>query len=262
MGHQVIIGLIYGALILTIHYFLQQSKVHPSWFQLLEKALLSVDQDYLDSLIQDKQWLPGADHIFAAFRQDLNNLSYVLFGESPYPRKSSSVGIAFLDGMVTDLWSDKGLSKAVNRATSLRNIIKCMLVAEGLLDPALTTQESISQLDKTGLVSSIDELFANLMRAGFLLLNATPVLHPQRKPIKESRFWNDFNRVLLEEIHKARGENPPLLVLWGKIAKTITAFEISRSYKIIQTEHPYNISFISNPISLQLFKQLNPLAKR
>ena len=80
-------------------------------------------------------WLPGRDHLFAAFQRDLVNCRYILIGESPYPRRQSANGIAFYDAAVDQLWSDKGLSKAVNRATSLRNIIKTALLAQGLIEP-------------------------------------------------------------------------------------------------------------------------------
>lgn len=245
-----------------INRLLQESQVHPSWVPVLEKALLTVDKAYLNSLLEEESWLPGVQNLFAAFRQDLNDLSWILFGESPYPRKESSVGIAFLDGMVKQLWSDSGLSKQVNRATSLRNIMKTMLVAEGYLDPAVTTQQAISQLDKSELVSTIDELFAHFMQEGCLMLNATPVLHPDRKPLKESKYWIEFNRVLLEEIKQVRAEAMPTVVLWGKIAQSIRAYQVVESYPVIETEHPYNISFIANPVALDFFAQLSLLRQR
>ena len=102
---------------------------------------------------------------------------YVLFGESPYPRAKSANGYAFWDAAVTDLWSESGLSKAVNRATSLRNIIKMLLVAEGKLTLVHTGQADIAKLDKTGLIATNAELFQQFLTHGFLLLNATPVLH-------------------------------------------------------------------------------------
>ncbi len=244
------------------HPLLKPSGVHPSWLPVLEKALSVVDSDYLKGLLGDDEWLPGMGYVFAAFSQNINNLRYVLFGESPYPRKKSSVGVAFLDGMVTDLWSSTGLSKEVNKATSLRNMIKTMLVADGYLEPKGVSQDAISQINKTELVTTIQELFNNLESEGFLLLNATPVLHPKRKPNKESKFWYDFNNVLLQEILKIKVDNSPQLILWGSIAKTITSYEVSQSYRIIKTEHPYNISFINNASSLKLFAQVSPLKKR
>ncbi len=117
-------------------------------------------------------------------------MRYLLIGESPYPRRESANGIAFYDAAVGELWSDRGLSKAVNRATSLRNIVKTALLGEGLLQrdaDGKITQDAIARLDKSGLIQTLPELFDNLASAGFLMLNATPVLHPERKPAVEAR---------------------------------------------------------------------------
>lgn len=245
-----------------IEQFLDASRVHDSWRPLLSECLQTVDPDYLQSLWRVEDWLPGRQNMLAAFRQDSSQLRWILFGESPYPRPQSSVGIAFLDGAVNELWSAGGLSTAVNRATSLRNLIKCMLLADGLLTADDVSQQRIAGLDKSELVSTIDELFGNLAGQGFLMLNATPVLHDQRKPLKESRFWIEFNRCLLEGLSSQHGPNSLTLVLWGKIARTILAYEVSRDFQIVETEHPYNISFISNPDALKLFAAVSPLRLR
>jgi uracil-DNA glycosylase len=71
--------------------------------------------------------------LFAAFAQPLDRVRYVLVGEGPYPRAESATGVCFMDGAVGDLWSEAGLSKPVNRATSLRNFMKMLLVADGQL---------------------------------------------------------------------------------------------------------------------------------
>ncbi len=78
--------------------------------------------------------MPGSDQLLAAFKRERSGVRYLLIGESPYPRRESANGIAFYDAAVGSLWSEQGLSKPVNRATSLRNIIKTALLAEGLLD--------------------------------------------------------------------------------------------------------------------------------
>ncbi len=236
--------------------------MHASWQPLLLQCLSRVDNDYLESLWQQDNWLPGRQHMLAAFRQDLFQLKWLLFGESPYPRPQSSVGIAFLDGAVESLWSNKGLSTEVNRATSLRNLIKCMLVADGLLAPQDTSQQCIAALDKSRLVSTIGELFDNLAAEGFLLLNATPVLHAERKPVQEARYWHDFNRCLLQGIASHRADGLPRLVLWGKIAKVIRSYDEDQVYEVIESEHPYNVSFITNPDARQLFAALAPLRRR
>ena len=240
---------------------IQSARVHSEWQPLLETALDAVDSDYLQNLLQDDDWLPGKNRLFAAFQRDLGNCRYILFGESPYPRKQSANGIAFYDAAVTDLWSEQGLSKAVNRATSLRNILKTALLAEGRLSPQAggkITQASIAEIDKSGLIKTIDELFTALHRCGFLMFNATPVLHPQRKPSLEAGHWDQFVHQLLIQIANSR-KRPPTLVLWGKVAQQLKAFPVTQQYPQLVSEHPYNLSFIQNRGMQRLFSELRLL---
>ena len=116
----------------NIDTLIERSEVHDDWRPILAESLLTLDPDYIESLLLDNAWLPGVDRLLAAFQRDLSGLRYLLIGESPYPRRESANGIAFYDAAVGKLWSEQGLSKAVNRATSLRNIVKTALVAEGL----------------------------------------------------------------------------------------------------------------------------------
>jgi len=240
---------------------LDRSRVHDDWRPLLEAALAAVDPPYLASLLRDDDWLPGADRLLAAFRRDPAGLEFLLLGESPYPRRESANGIAFYDAAVGSLWSDGGLSKAVNRATSLRNLVKTALVAEGRLHPdadGKLTQPAIADIDKRSLVQTLAELFANLEAAGFLLLNATPVLHPQRKPAVEARYWRGFLERLLQSIAGLRAQ-PPTLLLWGKIASLVEEMPASRHFPKLVCEHPYNVSFIGNPDMRRLFAKLRLL---
>ncbi len=242
---------------------LRLSKVHPDWLPVLEESLAAVDPAYLESLVNDGDWLPGADRLLAAFRRDRAGLRYLLIGESPYPRRESANGIAFYDAAVVDLWSERGLSKAVNRATSLRNIVKTALLAEGLLQPdadGKITQDAIASLDKSDLIQTLPELFDNLERAGFLMLNATPVLHPERKPALEAFYWRDFLEHLLVSIGALSSRRITLL-LWGKIAELVEALPASQAYDKLVCEHPYNISFIDNPDMRRLFAKLRILQK-
>lgn len=245
-----------------IESLLTRSNVHPQWRPLLAQALGKVDECYLSSLIDDTHWLPGPDNMLAAFRRDLSGVRYLLFGESPYPRKASANGIAFYDAAVHELWSSTGLSKPVNRATSLRNILKTALVAEGRLTPGSDgriPQALVAAVPKEGLVQTIEDLFDSLNQAGFLMLNATPVLHPERKPNKEAKYWLPFLEVFLEGLIKARPKAIPTLVLWGKIAEQVQAIPCAADYPQSVCEHPYNLSFIDNSAMRQLFKSLSLL---
>ena len=240
---------------------IERSQAHPEWHEILREALEAVDESYLDDLISRGLWLPGTDQLLAAFRRDLRSVRYVLIGESPYPRVASANGIAFYDAAVTEIWSEKGLSKSVNKATSMRNIIKTALVAEGHLKPdadGKITQQAIAAIDKSTLVQTMAQLFQNLENSGFVMLNATPVLHPERKPVIEAKYWNGFLASLLRQL----GTSSSLkitLVLWGKIAETIEALDLSDYYETMVSEHPYNISFIANPQMLDLFAKIRLL---
>jgi len=244
-----------------VETLIRRSSVHDDWRPLLIDSLDTLEPDYLHALIDDNSWLPGIDRLLAAFRRDRDGVRYLLIGESPYPRRESANGIAFYDAAVGSLWSEQGLSKAVNRATSLRNIVKTALLAEGHLrrdSEGKISQLAIASVDRSGLVETLGELFENLQRAGFLMLNATPVLHPQRKPVQEARYSQAFLERLLELIARQAPEQVTLL-LWGKIAKLVESMPASSNYRKLACEHPYNISFIDNPEMLKLFAKLSIL---
>ncbi len=246
-----------------IEALLARSGVHPDWQPLVADALARVDRAYLAELLNDTQWLPGSERLLAAFRRDRAGLRYLLIGESPYPRPESANGIAFYDAAVGELWGDNGLAKAVNRATSLRNIVKTALLAEGLVERdrnGKLSQQAIAALDKRGLVSTLGELFDNLERSGFLLLNATPVLHRSRRPALEARYWQAFLERILTLI-AAHSPRRITLLLWGRIAGLVESMPVSEEFERIVCEHPYNLSFIDNPDMLRLFARLRILQK-
>lgn len=233
--------------------------VHPSWKECLTRGLNKLDPDYVQSLAASPDWLPGKEKIFSAFSLPLNEVKYVLFGESPYPRPESANGYAFWDAAVKDLWSASGLSKKVNRATSLRNFLKMLLIAEGCLDSGQTGQEDIAKLDKSRLIQSSDELFGNLLRHGFLLLNATPVLQPG-PPQKDARAWHPFINELLDCLIEKHPEIT--FVLFGRIANMLEQFlSHHHGLKKICAEHPYNVSFITNRDVIAFFRPLHLLRK-
>ncbi len=232
--------------------------IHPSWQPCFDKSLKHLDPTYLQDLSDSDTWLPGPQNIFNAFSMPLNKIKYVLIGESPYPRRESANGYAFWDAAVTALWSPDGMSKKVNRATSFRNFLKMLLVAEGLLDPSDTSQGAISQLDKNHLVQTNDAFFHNMLAHGFLLLNATLVLQPSSR-IKEARIWYPF---LKETIDCLLTTNQHVrFILFGRIANDIEKIIAHRPVDVLYSEHPYNHSFITNPAVIQFFKPLHLLKK-
>lgn len=241
---------------MTMHEF-NLNAVDASWRPIIKHALTLIDTTYLNQLYQSSAWLPGPQQIFNAFTLPISEVNYVLFGESPYPRAESANGYAFWDANVKALWTNKGLSKEVNRATSLRNMVKMLLVAEGLLPATQTTQDAIAQLDKSQLVQTNAEFFGQFLQHGFLLLNTTSVLQIGQAPKYDARAWQPFVQFVLEQLIEQR-PNVQLL-FFGAIAQNLS-FSCLKSHKNqLHAEHPYNISFIQNPQILGFFRPLHLL---
>lgn len=242
---------------MTMHPF-NFEVVDSSWHVCLQKALNKIDTNYLQKLIESEEWLPGPEKIFNAFSIPLTKVNYVLFGESPYPRQESANGYAFWDAAVKEIWSPTGLSKKVNRATSLRNIIKMLLVAEGYLPKNNVGQEEIAKIDKPSLVQTNEEFFNNLLAQGFLLLNASLVLQPT-SPTKDARAWLPFIEQIIEDLIQI---NPHVkFIILGSVARPIKEFITHTALETLFAEHPYNHSFITNPNILDFFKPLHLLKK-
>ncbi|HVT62652.1 MAG TPA: uracil-DNA glycosylase [Legionellaceae bacterium] len=228
------------------------SPVHAEWLPLVEEALSVMDERYLHAMTLSDEWLPGKSALFAAFQQPLSATRYVLLGESPYPRKASANGFAFWDAAVGNLWSETGLSKAVNRATSLRHLIKMMLHARGDLQHDFS-QEAIAQLNKSAYVQTLSELFHGLLRQGFLLLNATLVYEYKRVPY-HAKHWRPFMTQLLRRLSETHAFIE--LILLGKIAQQIPERE---AFTCFEAEHPYQLTFMTNPKVLAFFQPFNLL---
>ncbi|HEY8609315.1 MAG TPA: uracil-DNA glycosylase [Noviherbaspirillum sp.] len=243
---------------------------HPSWHSILQDALREVaaaDPAYLPSLVS-AAYLPTGGRLFAAFRIPLDAVRYVLVGEGPYPREASATGVCFMDGAVRSLWSEKGLSKQVNRATSLRNFMKMLLVADGTLSVDATSGAALEEVARrvaagtSPYIRDLSELQDNLVGRGFLLLNATLVFRHDVPPVRDARAWRPFLRIVLEALAARRASDQlPLLVLWGKIAEQLAGLEVTSRLPSVRSEHPYNLSFISNAAMRELFGPMRLLQK-
>ena len=203
-----------------------------------------------------------------AFEQPLEAVRYVLVGEGPYPREQSAIGVCFMDGAVGSLWSEQGLSKPVNRATSLRNFMKMLMVAEKWLQPDATGGESVAPVAAkvmqpgSGVIQTLPELQQNLTDHGFLLLNAALVFRPHVPPVKEAKAWRPFLETVLEALADRPGGLPPMLVLWGRIAQWVDDSPSLARFPRSVAEHPYNLSFIQNQAMQRLFGPMHLLRRR
>lgn len=229
-----------------------------SWADILTDAFATLPESYVNNLTCSTDWLPGIENIFNAFSLPLPKVTTILLGESPYPRATSANGYAFWDNAVTDLWSPTGLSKSVNRATSMRNWLKLLLLLREDLQPTDLSQRAISQVNKQPLITTLDAFFDKLLSKGFLLLNASLVLSNMPKS-KEAKIWHPFMRSVLTGI--AKSNSNCTLLLFGNIAQEVVDPSLKKHFNCICAEHPYNISFIHNKVVQDFFRSLDLLAK-
>lgn len=240
------------------------ARAHPSWQPHLRRGLDAIARatpDYLSTLAHDA-YLPTEQRLFAAFSLPLDKVRYVLVGEGPYPRAESATGVCFMDGAVGALWCAGGLSKPVNKATSLRNFMKMLLVADGQLDPANTGGAAMAPVaaraEADGMVATLAQLQENLQAHGFLLLNASLVFRPHVAPALDARAWLPFLQTVLAALQGTR----PTLVLWGKIAEQLRKLPETAALPQIVSEHPYNLSFIGHRAMQDLFGPMHLLRRK
>ena len=242
------------------------SRAHSSWRPHLIKGLEAVGRahpDYLPALALDN-YLPTEQRLFAAFALPLPSVRYVLVGEGPYPRAESATGVCFMDGAVGSLWCEGGLSKPVNKATSLRNFMKMLLVAEGSLQAHDTGGGALAPIAAAarsdGSIQSLAQLQDNLTAQGFLLLNASLVFRAHVAPVVDARAWLPFLQVVLDALVEVTPA--PTLVLWGKIAEQVRKLPGTERFAQVLSEHPYNLSFIQHEAMQELFRPMRLLRAR
>ncbi len=227
--------------------------IDTSWQAIINKALSSLDEEYLEFLKQDKGYFPPYKHFLNAFKTlPKHKTKAILFGQDPYPRCESAIGYAFIDGKVENLFSKTGLSKEVNKATSLRNFLKMQLRAEGFLH-VKPTQEAIANLPKENLIEHIMELKNNFEKNGILLLNRALIFTNKKDTRLHVKKFEPFMKSFLDSLKNEKLD----LILFGNEAKTIRKLlPKNHNFKLISTPHPYNVSFINDEEVLEYFSKL------
>lgn len=252
----------------------QLAIVHASWTPVICAGLQAMhknDPAYLTDLATSAaQVLPSRARIFAAFARPMETVRFVLIGEGPYPREESATGVSFMDGAVASLWSEKGLSSKINRATSLRNFMKMLLVAEGWLDDTQTTKEALlaglqkAECAQVHFIQTLVELETKLHDHGFLLLNASLVFRSNVAPIIDAKAWRPMMRLILSALNHLQASDsaqPIELILWGKIAEHLQQIPEAGLFVQRIAEHPYNLSFVQNKSMQALFHPMHLLIR-
>ena len=242
------------------------TRADASWQPHLRKgleAVARVNPAYLPALAADT-YLPTEQRLFAAFAQPLQSVRYVLVGEGPYPRAESATGVCFMDGAVGSLWCEGGLSKPVNKATSLRNFMKMLLVAEGKLKAGDTGGAALAPVAAScvsdGSIQTLTQLQENLTGEGFLLLNSSLVFRAHVAPVVDARAWLPFLQVVFDALLTM--QQAPTLVLWGKIAEQLKKLPGIDRFPQVVSEHPYNLTFIDHAEMQALFRPMQLLQLR
>lgn len=244
-------------------------RADPSWRPILLnglEAIAAANPRYLPELALDN-YLPTELRLFAAFQLPLPQVRYVLVGEGPYPRAESATGVCFMDGAVGSLWSGEeggGLSKPVNKATSLRNFLKMLLVADGQLSAdncAGAALADVAARARDGsAIQTLADMQEKLTAQGFLLVNASLVFRPHVAPAKDAKAWLPFFETVMAGLAVA-AQTLPTMVLWGKIAEQLNRLPVMRLFPQIVAEHPYNLSFIANGKMHALFGPMRLLSR-
>ena len=185
--------------------------VHESWHCLLLDALGRMDGDFLNCLNTDRNWLPGVERCFAAFTIPRDHVQVVRLGESPYPRSESAAGFSFYDAAIDPIFrSDGRLTVEINKATSLRNILKAWFIAIDRLQINRTSSNDIRCMNREGLITNLRELFCRGTRAGWLWLNAGLSLRTDDTIPPQIDAWYPLIECILRDVSR-RGATTVLL---------------------------------------------------
>lgn len=186
-------------------------------------------EEFLD---QFETIIPDKSQIFAVFHEvNPDQVRCVLFGEDPYPRKTSACGIAFWDREIED-WSQK------TNGNALKNILKALLVAKGWADYN-TTLEECRTIAKKKRIKSPPQLFRSWLDQGVFLVNTALTFSGFDDKALHGRFWKPFFRNFIVKMN--RREPSPYYILWGNRAwkwESQIRETIDDESKIIMQNHP------------------------
>lgn len=209
-------------------------KLPESW-ELFLSPYLDINTLYVDlqTLVsQSEEIIPNPEQIFNVFRyMEPEQVKVVLFGEDPYPRRSSANGVAFWDAEIKT-WNNK------TNGNSLKNILKAMLVSKGLAVYQTPISECRELANENNYVTP-PELFEQWLDQGILLLNTALTFTGNIEKKKHFAFWMPFHRALISALNNRM--EVPYYILWGKKAQkweSIISDSASRPAKIIRQGHP------------------------
>lgn len=176
--------------------------------------------------------IPKPDLIFNVFtKMRPEEVRCVLYGEDPYPRITSANGIAFWDTEI-QLWDDK------TNGNSLKNILKGLIVAQGLADYNTSINEC-RKIARDNHFMTPPQLFEHWLNQGVFLINTALTFSSISDKKKHFEFWRSFHSALIHALNVKKSS--PYYILWGKKAQQwdkIINKTIDQPSKIIKQGHP------------------------
>jgi uracil-DNA glycosylase len=189
------------------------SEVHPSWENFFNKHLDQVEAILSD--LSSSDFTPSGENLFRSFRQPVDRIQVVIFGQDPYPGEGVADGLAFS-------------SPAGNAIpASLRNIFSEYSTDLSLPIP---TSPDLSLWSERGV----------------MLLNRTLTTAVGERNAHLGLQWKEFTFSVAHFL----GERSVVAILWGNYAKELASlFEY-----FIESAHPSPLSayrgfFGSKPFS-------------
>ncbi|GKT37288.1 Uracil-DNA glycosylase family 1 like protein [Aduncisulcus paluster] len=224
-----------------------------SWRKYLDEFLLQSKSsksliDFIGSSAP-KSYFPRSDLVFNAFKflpAGPEHVKVLIFGQDPYPRRDSAMGVAFYDGLVKR-WSSP-------MSPSLRNIIKAVLRSRDLAEPSSKVAALRDTIYTHTSLPEPPEWFQKTSDQGVLWLN-TALTFGGKDPEelkKHTTAWKPFIIHTIQTICKARKKIGKgfVCVLWGGIAKKtlmktveVEAKKIGCPVKFSISNHPAVDSF-------------------
>lgn len=210
------------------------------WRDKVAGWLDSVDERFLKTLEAD-DWWPGVDDCLKAFDGTVCP-RVVWLGETPYEGEERATGLSFLDGTVCDIFRvDGALDMTVNKASSLRNILKAWFRADGRLQENQTNSEHVHAMCKDGLVLKINEVFRRGVEDGWLWLNAGLSVGG---PLAKSTHLCGWRPFVSRAVASAAQANAKVVLL-GDWAKSYRS-DVADERLLVETIHPRNECFVED----------------
>ena len=209
------------------------------WRDKVAEWLDEVDDRFLKTL-EANDWQPGVDYCMKAFSGNVCP-QVVWLGESPYEGEARATGLSFLDGTVGTIFRGNKLDVTVNKATSLRNMLKAWFRADGRLQEKQTNSEHVQAMCNDGLALQITEVFERGIEDGWLWLNAgLSVGGTLAKSAHLCGWWPLVCRAVA-----SASEANAKVVLLGDWAKTYRSDVVSENL-LVETIHPRNEAFVED----------------